>query len=362
MVKETRLYDVLGVRPGAAPEEIRKAYRRLALKYHPDKNPEEGEKFKLISQAYEVLSDPKKRDIYDEGGEQAIKEGGSGSPSFSSPMDIFDMFFGGGGRMARERRGVGGKEGSVEKCPLCKGRGMQVHIQQIGPGMVQQIQTVCIECKGQGERIDPKDRCESCCGAKVVREKKVLEVHVERGMKDGQKVLFPGEGDQGPELEPGDVIIVLDQKDHSVFQRQGHDLIMKMKIQLSEALCGFKKMIKTLDDRVLVITSTSGEVIKHGDLRCVRNEGMPIYKAPLERGTLIIQFLVIFPEKHWLSQDKLPQLEALLPPRQKVRVTDDMDQVELKEFNPSEQNWRQHREAYKEDDDGPRAGVQCQTA
>lgn len=120
---------------------------------------------------------------------------------------------------------------------------------------------------------------------------------------------------------------------------------------------------------------------------------MPIYKAPLERGTLIIQFLVsshvllswdillnaltgrendclspphpvqvIFPEKHWLSQDKLPQLEALLPPRQKVRVTDDMDQVELKEFNPSEQNWRQHREAYKEDDDGPRAGVQCQTA
>lgn len=69
----------------------------------------------------------------------------------------------------------------MEKCPLCKGRGMQVHIQQIGPGMVQQIQTVCIECKGQGERIDPKDRCESCCGAKVVREKKVLEVHVERG-------------------------------------------------------------------------------------------------------------------------------------------------------------------------------------
>uniref|UniRef100_A0A5F9CH38 DnaJ heat shock protein family (Hsp40) member A4 n=1 Tax=Oryctolagus cuniculus TaxID=9986 RepID=A0A5F9CH38_RABIT len=250
-------------------------------------------KFKLISQAYEVLSDPKKRDIYDQGGEQAIKEGGSGSPSFSSPMDIFDMFFGGGGRMARERRGknvvhqlsvtledlyngvtkklalqknvicekcegVGGKKGSVEKCPLCKGRGMQIHIQQIGPGMVQQIQTVCIECKGQGERINPKDRCESCSGARVTREKKIIEVHVERGMKDGQKILFHGEGDQEPELEPGDVIIVLDQKDHSVFQRRGHDLIMKMKIQLSEALCGFKKTIKTLDDRTLVITSKSG--------------------------------------------------------------------------------------------------------
>ncbi|XP_057579528.1 dnaJ homolog subfamily A member 4 isoform X4 [Hippopotamus amphibius kiboko] len=320
MVKETQYYDILGVKPSASPEEIKKAYRKLALKYHPDKNPDEGEKFKLISQAYEVLSDPKKRDIYDQGGEQAIKEGGSGSPSFSSPMDIFDMFFGGGGRMARERRGknvvhqlsvtledlyngvtkklalqknvicekcegVGGKKGSVEKCPVCKGRGMQIHIQQIGPGMVQQIQTVCIECKGQGERIHPKDRCESCSGAKVIREKKIIEVHVEKG-----------------------------------------------------------------------------EVIKHGDLKCVRNEGMPIYKAPLEKGTLIIQFLVIFPEKHWLSQDKLPQLEALLPSRQKVRITDDMDQVELKEFNPNEQNWRQHREAYEEDDDGPRAGVQCQTA
>ncbi|KAL4681029.1 hypothetical protein H8957_007055 [Semnopithecus entellus] len=397
MVKETQYYDILGVKPSASPEEIKKAYRKLALKYHPDKNPDEGEKFKLISQAYEVLSDPKKRDIYDQGGEQAIKEGGSGSPSFSSPMDIFDMFFGGGGRMARERRGknvvhqlsvtledlyngvtkklalqknvicekcegVGGKKGSVEKCPLCKGRGMQIHIQQIGPGMVQQIQTVCVECKGQGERINPKDRCESCSGAKVIREKKIIEVHVEKGMKDGQKILFHGEGDQEPELEPGDVIIVLDQKDHSVFQRRGHDLIMKMKIQLSEALCGFKKTIKTLDNRILVITSKSGEVIKHGDLKCVRDEGMPIYKAPLEKGILIIQFLVIFPEKHWLSLEKLPQLEALLPPRQKVRITDDMDQVELKEFCPNEQNWRQHREAYEEDEDGPRAGVQCQTA
>ncbi|XP_054306837.1 dnaJ homolog subfamily A member 4 isoform X4 [Pongo pygmaeus] len=415
MVKETQYYDILGVKPSASPEEIKKAYRKLALKYHPDKNPDEGEKghghlqpdislysysgfsFKLISQAYEVLSDPKKRDIYDQGGEQAIKEGGSGSPSFSSPMDIFDMFFGGGGRMARERRGknvvhqlsvtledlyngvtkklalqknvicekcegVGGKKGSVEKCPLCKGRGMQIHIQQIGPGMVQQIQTVCIECKGQGERINPKDRCESCSGAKVIREKKIIEVHVEKGMKDGQKILFHGEGDQEPELEPGDVIIVLDQKDHSVFQRRGHDLIMKMKIQLSEALCGFKKTIKTLDNRILVITSKAGEVIKHGDLKCVCDEGMPIYKAPLEKGILIIQFLVIFPEKHWLSLEKLPQLEALLPPRQKVRITDDMDQVELKEFCPNEQNWRQHREAYEEDEDGPRAGVQCQTA
>lgn len=186
---------------------------------------------------------------------------------------------------------------------------MQIRIHQIGPGMVQQIQSVCMECQGHGERISPKDRCKSCNGRKIVREKKILEVHIDKGMKDGQKITFHGEGDQEPGLEPGDIIIVLDQKDHAVFTRRGEDLFMCMDIQLVEALCGFQKPISTLDNRTIVITSHPGQIVKHGDIKCVLNEGMPIYRRPYEKGRLIIEFKVNFPENGFLSPDKLSLLE-----------------------------------------------------
>ncbi|XP_049579281.1 dnaJ homolog subfamily A member 4 [Syngnathus scovelli] len=394
MVRETGYYDLLGVGPKASAEEIKKAYRKLALKYHPDKNPNEGEKFKLISQAYDVLSDSKKRALYDQGGEQAIKEGGMGGGS--SPMDIFNMFFGGGGRMQRERRGknivhqlsvsledmyngctrklalqknvicekcegYGGKKGTLEKCSSCKGRGVQIKVQQIGPGMIQQIQSMCGDCHGQGESFSSKDRCKTCNGHKVERKKKILEVHIDKGMRDGQKITFHGEGDQEPDLEPGDVIIVLDQKEHSLFKRSDDNLTMTMSIKLVEALCGFKKAINTLDDRTLIITSQPGEVIKNNDTKVIQNEGMPVYRSPYEKGQLFIQFQVEFPEKHWLPEHLMFQLERLLPPREDVLITDDTEEVELCEVDERTQQRNYGREAYDEDEEGPRGGVQCQT-
>jgi len=405
MVKETKFYDLLGVAPGADDSALKKAYRKLAMKYHPDKNPEAGEKFKEISMAYEVLSNPDKRRLYDQAGEQGIKEGGSGGGGFggSNPMDIFDMFFGGGdpfgrgGRSRGPRRtknlvhqlsvsledmyngtvrklalqknvicdscdGIGGKAGAVQKCPNCRGTGMQVRIQQLGPGMMQQIQSMCQECHGEGERVDPKLRCKKCNGRKVNRERKILEVSVDKGMEDGQKVTFSGEGDQEPGLEPGDIIIVLDEKAHTLYKRNGSDLVMKMDISLTEALTGMRKTIKTLDDRTLVIQTVSGEVIKTGDLKQVQGEGMPQYRNPFEKGRLIIQFNVVFPNS--LEPSVAQALAGILPPAEEPMVPDDHDEVDLNDFDPETDRQNQnHRHQYDDDDEGHGHGghgpVQC---
>jgi len=405
MVKETAYYDLLGVKPNATADELKKSYRKMALKYHPDKNPDKdaAEKFKHISQAYEVLSDAKKREIYDKGGEQALKEGGLNEGSFHSPMDIFDMFFGGGGGGAGRRRkenkgkdvihqmsvtledlyngsvrklalqknvicdscaGKGGKEGAVQKCTTCRGSGTQVLMNQLGPGMYQQIHTSCRDCQGAGERINPKDMCKTCQGRKIVHERKILEVHVDKGMDDGQKITFYGEGDQSPGLEPGDIIIILEEREHSTFRRKDMDLYMKMDISLSEALCGFKRTVKTLDNRTLVITSHPGDVIKPNAVKCVLNEGMPMYKNPFEKGRLIIQFNIKFPENGDIDVNRLPELEKILPPRVKVNIPAEHEEHTLVDLDPAGERNRRRAAAGDDeymDEDGMQGGrrVQC---
>merc|ERR1712227_440603 len=321
--------------------------------------------------------------------------GMGGGGGMGNPMDIFDMFFGGGGRRGPRRTknlvhqlsvsledmyngttrklalqknvicdacdGVGGKEGAVIRCTNCRGSGMQVRIQQLGPGMMQQIQSMCQECQGSGERIDPKLSCKKCNGKKVTRERKILEVSVDKGMEDGQKITFGSEGDQEPGMEPGDIIIVLDEKEHPTFKRNGVDLIMKFNINITEALCGFKKAIKTLDDRNLIIQTIPGECIKTGDLKCVYGEGMPTYRNPFEKGKLIIQFNVEFPQS--IDPAVVPKLEKLLPTKEEPMIPDEHEEVNMQEFDP-EADRRQRRSAMEDDEDhmhGHGPGVSCAT-
>ncbi|KRZ65015.1 Chaperone protein dnaJ 2, partial [Trichinella papuae] len=303
---------------------LKKAYKKAAIKNHPDKGGD-PEKFKELAQAYEVLSDPEKREIYDEYGEDALKEGMSGGGTSHNPFDIFEQFFGGGAfgggssRGRRQRRGEdvvhslkvsledlyngttkklslsrnvlcgkckgkGSKSGASGRCYGCQGTGMRTVTRQIGLGMIQQMQHACPECRGSGEVISDKDKCPQCKGNKVTQDKKVLEVHVEKGMQHSQKIVFQGEADEAPDTVTGDIVFVLQQKEHPKFKRKHDDLYVEHALSLSEALCGFQFALTHLDGRQLLIKSNPGEVIKPGQFKAVNDEGMPHHGRPFMKG------------------------------------------------------------------------------
>lgn len=260
--------------------------------------------------------------------------------------------------------GKGSKTGSAQTCKTCKGCGLKVSYRQIGPGMTQQIQSRCPDCHGEGEIINEKDRCTTCKGKKVCNQTKILEVHVDKGAKENQKIYFRGEGDQQPDVEAGDVIIILQQKPHEKFQRSGDDLYVNHTVTLTEALCGFNFVLHHLDGRDLLITHPQGQVIKPGDVKTVVGEGMPQYKNPFEKGNLYVNFEIKFPENHFTTEENLKVLESVLPPRpQFVMPTgENVEEADLMDYDPSEKSTRGGRsEAYVSDDEdhvhGP--GVQC---
>ncbi|KAG0304480.1 hypothetical protein BGZ98_005472 [Dissophora globulifera] len=340
--------------------------KTLAKQYHPDKNPDHGDRFKEISHAYETLSDPESREMYDRYGEDGPGGGGGGfGGGGMTQEEMFAQMFGGGffggmeddgprggGRRSRPRRGEdimhslnvsledlyngkttklsleknvvctlchgkGGKTGAVKKCTTCEGRGVKLVVRQVGPGMMQQMQVTCPTCDGDGETLRDKDKCKKCKGAKVVNEKKVMEIFIEKGMRDGEKIPMKGEADQLPGVETGDVILVLKQKPNAVFERKGADLSCKITIPLVEALCGFSKVLVThLDGRGIHVEQPAGKVIRPGQVMKIVGEGMPHFKRPIDKGDLYITFEVEFPKDGWIKTGgDAKTLEALLPGR-----------------------------------------------
>lgn len=161
----------------------------------------------------------------------------------------------------------------MRTCHTCQGRGIRVVLRQMGP-MIQQIQQPCEECAGVGEIINPKDRCRQCNGKKVISEKKTLEVHIDKGMKGGQTINFRGESDQAPGIQPGDVIIVIEERPHNRFKREENDLSTSIELDLLTALGGGQFAIHHLDDRVLLVNIPPGEVIKNSEFVCTALNGL----------------------------------------------------------------------------------------
>lgn len=365
MPVETALYELLGVYPEATEDEIKKAYRKKAREHHPDKNPDDptaGQKFQEMAAAYEILSQPDTRAVYDQYGMDGMSRGGpGGGPGGMNAEDVFAELFGGmrfgfdfgpGPRGSTRGRGddsvipydvsledlyVGktvkmnmekevicgvckgsGAKGSAKPkpCVKCEGKGWTMVYSQIGPSRVGTSRAMCTDCHGHGEKLREKDQCKKCKGRKTVKEKTRQEIFIERGMSDREKIVLTGAGDEEPGVPPGDVVFVLKTRKHDSFERSGNDLLTTVHITLSEALLGFSRILLThLDGRGVHVASPPGKTIKPGATIVLRGEGMPVYKNPDQKGNLYVMLEIDMPDEDWLRAVDKAAVERLLPPK-----------------------------------------------
>lgn len=381
-----KYYTTLGVATDASPEEIKKAYRKLALKYHPDKNPNSADLFKEITNIHEILSDPTKRALYDARGESGLKQKNNEPPTPERPgkgtktrgrdvchqlkVTLEEMFNGTQKKLALNRKelcqdceGAGGS-GNKTTCTQCSGMGL-VYRQSSVNGNLQVVQTNCHLCLGVGLRCQVV--CKTCKGARFETKKTILTVYVEKGMHEGQIVKFRGEADQEYQKEPGDVIIVLIEKEHEKFSRKGQDLIMSMEISLRDSICGFTRDIRSLsvDNPMVHLSVLPGEIIKDNMMYSIKAEGFPHYRNPFERGNLVIQFIVSYPdEPDYLEYIKqLPKLKEMIKiEEEKCPFDDDLiEECDAVDFDPKKHTGT-ITDPWGEDDDGPQHGVKCQNS
>ncbi|XP_043700517.1 dnaJ homolog subfamily B member 1 [Telopea speciosissima] len=338
-------YNILKVNRNATDDDLKKSYRRLAMKWHPDKNPnnkkEAEAKFKQISEAYEVLSDPQKRTVYDQYGEEGLKgatpsgsSGGSGFPfgggnsggpndfmfNPRNAEDIFAEFFGnspfgfgssGPGRSMRFQsdgggifNGFGGTENHFRTYSEGVGGGMPRKpppVESKLPCSLEELYT------GSTRKMKISRKVVDVSG-RLVPESEILTITVKPGWKKGTKITFPDKGNEQTNQLPADLVFVIDEKPHDVYERDGNDLIITQKVSLAEALGGTTVNLKTLDGRELNIPVT--DVVNPGYELVIADEGMPIAKERGNRGNLCIKFEVKFPTR--LTSEQKTGLKRIL--------------------------------------------------
>ena len=338
-------YEVLSVPRGASKEEIKKAYRRLAVQYHPDRNPgdkEAEEKFKEATEAYEVLADERKRQTYDQFGFAGLN--GAGGHDFSSVFrdfedifggfdfsGLFDSFFGGGQRGRRPARGAArrgadlrydltvgfleaafGKKEEIsftrnESCDACrgtgadKGSGKSVCPRCRGSGQVRRssgffsIATACEQCGGAGEVIEHP--CGVCGGRGLVQRTRKLKITIPPGIESGKRIAIQGQGDGGTDGgTAGDLYVYVAVRPHEFFERNGNDVYCAVPISISQAALGAELLVWTLEEpRKAKLRIPAGA--QHGKVFRLKGEGIPYLHSPQQRGDLYVKILVQVPTR-----------------------------------------------------------------
>jgi molecular chaperone DnaJ len=345
-------YEVLGVQKNASKDDIKKAYRRLAIQYHPDKNPgnkEAEEKFKEATEAYEILSDDQKRQTYDQFGFAGVEGMTGGQQDYSQVFrgfedifgdfsGIFDTFFGGGGRRQGGGGGVrqganlrydieisfkdavfgtkveiqysrnescaackgsGAANGSGKKtCPTCQGSGQVRHSQGFFS-----VASTCPGCGGEGYIIEHP--CRECGGSGTIKKRQKIMVTIPAGMENGKRVVIPRQGDAGPNGgPPGDLYVYMRVKGHEYFERQDLDLYCAVPISITQASLGADIHVNTLDGKTIKVKVPPG--IQSGKMLRIRDEGVP---SGGRRGNLYIKLIVQIPAR--LSKRGRELMEAL---------------------------------------------------
>ncbi|OWM65343.1 dnaJ homolog subfamily B member 1-like [Punica granatum] len=340
-------YNILKVNRNASEDDLKKAYKRLAMIWHPDKNPtsrrsEAEAKFKQISEAYDVLSDHQKRQIYDLYGEEALKSGqfppqpnaragaghyrqhhgaGAGSSQYNgagfrfSPRDAEDIyaeFFGSESTSGGARGGRGFRDGfyraSNSGASSSASSGATGEMRK-GPPVENVLPCSLEELYRGGTRKMKISRMVFDTFGKQCNVEEILTIEVKPGWKKGTKITFPDKGNQEqPGVIPPDLVFVIDEKPHAVYRRDGNDLVVDKEITLLEALTGKTLELTTLDGRNLMIPLTY--IVKPGDDMLVPGEGMPISREPGKKGNLKIKFDVKYPSR--LTSEQKAELRRVL--------------------------------------------------
>lgn len=332
-------YKTLGVEKGASKDEIKKAFRKLAAKYHPDKKTGDEAKFKEVSEAYAVLSDDKKRAEYDAYGQSFNGAAGAGAHGWSGQgfgggvefdiNDIFENFsemfgggFGGGRQRARGRdisidielafkdavfgttrtvlltknnacehcEGTGAKQGTeMTTCSTCNGNGK---IRETRQSIMGNFTTVreCNVCAGRGSV--PKERCGHCGSDGVVKSESEIEIKIPAGVQNGEMIRMTGRGEAIPNGSPGDLYVKLHVKPHEHIKREGNNLIRTLSIKLTDALLGNTYQVETLDGPVTIKIPAG---VKHGELLRIKEKGVPYSTS--KRGDFMVKINIEIPNK-----------------------------------------------------------------